>query len=302
MSDEELEDHLARGTNIFARVIPEHKQRIITALQKQGNIVAMTGDGVNDAPALKKANIGIAVGSGTDAAKEASDFVLLDDSFTNIVNAIEEGRGIYDNIQKAIMHLLSGNLSEILIIFLAVIIGWPLPLTAVMLLWINLVTDGAPALTLAVDPYGEDIMNRKPKPAKEAILPKPELTLITCMGIYAAIIALFLFYWFRGESQESNVLAQTIVFSFVVVSEFVLLLVSRAFFGVPVLTNTLLWIAMTFCIVLQLILIYTPARNVFELAVLHQQQLMIIAVAEFILFVMCYFTMVVLRRRKLQRF
>ncbi len=302
MSDDELGEHLAQGTNIFARVIPEHKQRIITALQKQGNIVAMTGDGVNDAPALKKANIGVAVGSGTDAAKEASDIVLIDDSFTSIVNAIEEGRGIYDNIQKAIMHLLSGNLSEILIIFLAVIVGWPLPLTAVMLLWINLVTDGAPALTLAVDPYGEGIMKRKPKPSKEAILPKPELTLITLMGIYSSIIALFLFYWYWGGQKETYVLAQTVVFSFVVISEFVLLLVSRAFFGVPVITNTLLWIAMAFCIVLQLILIYTPARNIFELAVLHEQQLSVIAMAEFVLFVFCYFTMVILRRVKLQRF
>jgi len=298
MSDQELEEHLAHGANIFARVIPEHKQRIITALQKQGNIVAMTGDGVNDAPALKKANIGIAVGSGTDAAKEASDFVLLDDSFTNIVNAIAEGRGIYDNIQKAIMHLLSGNLSEILIIFLAVLIGWSLPLTAVMLLWINLVTDGAPALTLAVDPYGEDIMRRKPKAAKEGILPKPELTLITAMGIYASIIALFLFSWFKGETQYSYVEAQTIVFSFVVVSEFVLLLVSRAFFGVPVLTNPLLWIAMIFCIILQWILIYTPARNVFELAVLNDHHIMVICISEFALFILCYFTMVFLRKAK----
>ena len=302
MSDDELGEHLAQDTNIFARVIPEHKQRIITALQKQGNIVAMTGDGVNDAPALKQANIGIAVGSGTDAAKEASDLVLIDDSFTNIVNAIEEGRGIYDNIQKAIMHLLSGNLSEILIIFLAVIVGWPLPLTAVMLLWINLVTDGAPALTLAVDPYGEDIMKRKPKPAKETILPKPELTLITLMGTYSSVIALFLFYWYWAGENETYVLAQTVVFSFVVVSEFVLLLVSRAFFGVPVLTNTLLWIAMAFCIVLQLILIYTPARDIFELAVLHEQHLSVIVIAEFILFLFCYSTMVVLRRVKLQRF
>ncbi|HIE07023.1 MAG TPA: HAD family hydrolase, partial [Desulfarculaceae bacterium] len=164
LNDDELRERLKNGTNIFARVIPEHKQRIVTILQDLGHTVAMTGDGVNDAPALKKANIGIAVGSGTEVAKEAADFVLLDDSFSHIVNAIEEGRGIYDNIQKSIMLLLSGNLGEVLIIFLAVLAGWNLPLTAVMLLWINMVTDGAPALAFSVDGYGRNIMRRPPKP------------------------------------------------------------------------------------------------------------------------------------------
>lgn len=299
MSDEEIEMHLANGTNIFARVIPEHKQRIVSALQRQGHIVAMTGDGVNDAPALKKANIGIAVGSGTDAAKEASDLVLLDDSFTNIVNAIEEGRGIYDNIQKAIMHLLSGNLSEVLIIFMSALFGWSLPLTAVMLLWINLVTDGAPALTLAVDPYGDDIMQRKPKSGGEGILPGPELTLITTMGMYSTIIALILFLIYRGDTDESLMYAQTTVFSFVVLSEFVLLLVSRGFFSVPLFTNIWLWTSIVFCIFLQLVLIYTPARGIFELAELESNHLISICIAAFILFIVCYFTMRVLRAKKL---
>jgi len=299
MSDEEIEMHLANGTNIFARVIPEHKQRIVSALQRQGHIVAMTGDGVNDAPALKKANIGIAVGSGTDAAKEASDLVLLDDSFTNIVNAIEEGRGIYDNIQKAIMHLLSGNLSEVLIIFMSALFGWSLPLTAVMLLWINLVTDGAPALTLAVDPYGDDIMQRKPKSGGEGILPGPELTLITTMGMYSTIIALILFLIYRGDTDESLMYAQTTVFSFVVLSEFVLLLVSRGFFSVPLFTNIWLWTSIVFCIFLQLVLIYTPARGIFELAELESNHLISIGIAAFILFIVCYFTMRVLRAKKL---
>ena len=124
MTDVELERALKENTNIFARVIPEHKQRIVSILQGQGHVVAMTGDGVNDAPALKKANIGVAVGSGTDVAKEAADFVLLDDSFSHIVNAIEEGRGIYGNIQKSIMLLLSGNFGEVLIIFIAIILGF----------------------------------------------------------------------------------------------------------------------------------------------------------------------------------
>jgi len=299
MNDEEIEERLSRNTNIFARVIPEHKQRIVSALQRQENIVAMTGDGVNDAPALKKANIGIAVGSGTDAAKEASDFVLMDDSFTNIVNAIEEGRGIYENIQKAIMHLLSGNLSEVLIIFLATLMGWSLPLTALMLLWINLVTDGAPALSLAVDPYGKDIMKRKPKSSVEDILPRPELMLTTLMGLYATIIALVLFYLHKGESAEQLAVAQTTAFTFVVVSEFILLLVSRAFFGIAVLTNTWLWAAMAFCLVLQVILIYTPAQTIFELEELGLYPLETIAAGGLVLFIFCYITMRILRKQKM---
>ncbi|HSH12356.1 MAG TPA: HAD-IC family P-type ATPase, partial [Desulfurivibrionaceae bacterium] len=202
MSDEELAGRLRGGTNIFSRVVPEHKQRIIAALQQMGHTVAMTGDGVNDAPALKRANIGIAVGSGTEVAKEAADFVLLDDSFTHIVNAIEEGRGIYDNIQKSIMLLLSGNLGEVLIIFLAVLFGLNLPLTAILLLWINMVTDGAPALAFSVDPYGSDIMRRPPKPKDEGILPVAKLMVIGVLGVVGTGIALAIFAVYGGRSSD----------------------------------------------------------------------------------------------------
>jgi Ca2+-transporting ATPase len=269
MSDEELEEHLKKGTNIFARVIPEHKQKIIAALQRNGDVVAMTGDGVNDAPALKKANIGVAVGSGTDVAKEASDFVLMDDSFTNIVHAIEEGRGIYDNIQKAIMHLLSGNLSEVLIIFMATLLGWNLPLTAIMLLWINLISDGAPALALAVDPYGEDIMERKPKQGATSILPRPELILTCILAVLSTIGALTLFFWAGGNSPENVPLAQTVTFTFVVIAEFILLLAVRSYFAIPLFTNKWLWIGLVVSIGLQLVLIYVPfARDIFEMEAL----------------------------------
>ncbi len=280
MSDEELEEHLENGASVFARVIPEHKQKIITALQNRGHIVAMTGDGVNDAPALKQANIGVAVGSGTDVAKEASDLVLMDDSFTNIVHAIEEGRGIYDNIQKAIMHLLSGNLSEVLIIFIATLLGWNLPLTAIMLLWINLISDGAPALALAVDPYGNDIMERKPKQASTSILPKPELILTCVLAIFSTIGALVLFYWAGGGNKEQLPLAQTTTFTFVVISEFVLLLAVRSYFAIPVFTNKWLWIAVGSSLVLQVILIYVPGiRDIFELEMLGAREWMGIGIA-----------------------
>ena len=259
MSDEELGKALNNNTNIFARVIPEHKQRIVTLLQKQGHIVAMTGDGVNDAPALKKANIGIAVGSGTDVAKEASDLVLLDDSFSNIVNAIEEGRGIYDNIQKSIMLLLSGNFGEVLIIFLAVILGFKLPLTAILLLWINMVTDGAPALAFGVDPYSKNIMKRKPISMKEGILPKSKLILIGALGMIGTIIGLFIFDYFGGNSTNANLpLAQTMIFNFIVLYEVLLIFIIRKQYNVKLISNAWLWFSILITVAFQALVLYTP--------------------------------------------
>jgi len=267
LSETDLRKVLQEGTNIFSRVAPEHKQRIVTALQQLGYTVAMTGDGVNDAPALKKANIGVAVGSGTEVAKEAADFVLLDDSFTHIVNAIEEGRGIYDNIQKSIMLLLSGNLGEVLIIFLAALFGLNLPLTAILLLWINMVTDGAPALAYSVDPYGSDIMERKPKPRDEGILPGPELALLGVLGSVGTAIALLLFYFFGGRSDTANQLvhAQTMVFNFVVLYEMILTFVIRARYRVPLFANKWVWGAVGMAVLLQALLMYTPLAPVFKI-------------------------------------
>jgi Ca2+-transporting ATPase len=267
MSEEELANAVKGNVNIFSRVAPVHKQRIVDALQKMGCTVAMTGDGVNDAPALKKADIGVAVGSGTEVAKEASDFVLLDDSFTHIVNAIEEGRGIYDNIQKSIMLLLSGNLGEVLIIFLAVIFGLNLPLTAILLLWINMVTDGAPALAYSVDPYGRDIMERPPKPRNEGILPLPRLILLLVLGSLGTAIALVLFHYFGGASASSEELmrAQTMVFNFVVLYEVILTFVIRVDYHVPFFANPWIWGAALLCLVSQALLMYTPLAVLFKI-------------------------------------
>ncbi len=267
MDDAALRKALGEGTNIFSRVAPEHKQRIVGALQEMGHTVAMAGDGVNDAPALKKANIGVAVGSGTEVAKEAADFVLLDDSFTHIVNAIEEGRGIYDNIQKSIMLLLSGNLGEVLIIFLAALFGMNLPLTAILLLWINMVTDGAPALAYCVDPYGKDIMLRQPKPRDEGILPRAKLALLGVLGTVGTAIALTLFCSFGGTSSSPVELmrAQTIVFNFVVLYEVILIFVIRNDYHVPFLVNKWVWAAAILSVVLQAILMYTPMAAVFKI-------------------------------------
>jgi len=275
MDEDELTRALRRNVNVFSRVAPEHKQRIVDALQKLGHTVAMTGDGVNDAPALKKANIGVAVGSGTEVAKEAADFVLLDDSFTHIVSAIEEGRGIYDNIQKSIMLLLSGNLGEVLIIFLAVLFGMNLPLTAILLLWINMVTDGAPALAYSVDPYGRHIMQRPPKPRAEGILPPSKLALLAVLGTVGTAVALILFHRFGGASDAPLELmrAQTLVFNFVVLYEVILIFVIRRGYRVPFFANKWVWGAAFLSIVLQALLMYTSLAPVFKIVPLGASEL-----------------------------
>lgn len=262
-----LQEALRGGTNIFSRVAPEHKQQIVEALQQMGMTVAMTGDGVNDAPALKKANIGVAVGSGTEVAKEASDLVLLNDSFTHIVNAIEEGRGIYDNIQKSIMLLLSGNLGEVLILFLSALFGMNLPLTAILLLWINMVTDGAPALAYSVDPYGTDIMLRRPKPRDEGILPGSKLALLGVLGTVGSLLALTIFFQFGGNSQDAGQLiyAQTMVFNFVVLYEVILTFVIRSSYQVPFFANRWVWAAALLSVALQALLMYTPLAEPFRI-------------------------------------
>jgi Ca2+-transporting ATPase len=158
-------------TDVFARVSPEHKMRIVDALRINNEVVAMTGDGVNDAPAIKRADIGVAMGiTGTDVAKETADMVLTDDNYASIVAAVEQGRVIYANIRKFVFFLLSSNIAEIMVIFLASLAGMPMPLTVIQLLWLNLLTDGAPALALAMEKGDPDVMQRPPRPKKESII------------------------------------------------------------------------------------------------------------------------------------
>jgi Ca2+-transporting ATPase len=168
LSDEEFSRRI-KDYRVFARVSPEHKVKIVQAFQSHGNIVSMTGDGVNDAPSLKKADIGVAMGiTGTDVSKGASDMILTDDNFTTIVHAIEEGRNIYNNIKKSVIFLLSCNLGEVVAIFISVLFFWPVPLLATQLLWINLITDTLPAIALGVDPGDKDVMKKKPRDPKES--------------------------------------------------------------------------------------------------------------------------------------
>ncbi len=170
LDDNQLKN-IIEDTDVFARVSPEHKMRIVDALQANDEVVAMTGDGVNDAPAIKRADIGVAMGiTGTDVAKGTADMVLTDDNYASIVSAVEQGRVIYSNIRKFVFFLLSSNVAEIMIIFLATLAGLPAPLTAIQLLWLNLVTDGAPALALAMEKGDPDIMDQKPRAKSEPIV------------------------------------------------------------------------------------------------------------------------------------
>lgn len=169
ISDLQLEK-VADNTYVYARVTPEHKLRIVRALKRRGHVVAMTGDGVNDAPAVKEADIGIAMGkTGTDVTREAASMVLADDNFSTIVTAVEEGRSINDNIRKFIRFLLACNTGEILTMFIAMLVGLPLPLRAIQILWINLVTDGLPAMALGVEPTEKGVMDRPPRHPQEGI-------------------------------------------------------------------------------------------------------------------------------------
>jgi len=192
MNEETLSTRIDR-VSVFARVNPEHKLRIVEMLRRHGHVIAMTGDGVNDAPALKSADIGIAMNSGTDVSKDAADMILLDDNFTTIVNSVKEGRHIFDNIRKFVRYLLSTNFGEVFTIFLASIVGFPLPLLAVQILWINLLTDGLPALALAFEPREKGVMERPPNKPHENIVDRIMSINIAYTGLIMALVTLALY-------------------------------------------------------------------------------------------------------------
>lgn len=200
-----VSDQKILETNVFARVSPEHKMRIVKTLQAAGNIVTMTGDGVNDAPALKRADAGIAMGiTGTDVAKAAANIVLADDNFASIVNAVDEGRAIYDNMKRFINYLLGCNFSEIAIVFLCVLIGFQTPLQAIQLLWVNLLTDGLPALAMSFEKPDKDIMSKPPRSSKEPVITKRNwLTYV--MSTITLTIAEFLIYWYGMSVLQANI-------------------------------------------------------------------------------------------------
>ena len=210
MSDDELKDFV-EGISVYARVSPEHKIRIVRAWQEKGNIVSMTGDGVNDAPALKQADIGVAMGiTGSEVSKDAASMVLTDDNFATIVKAVENGRNVYRNIKNSIQFLLSGNFGAILAVLYASIAGLPVPFAPVHLLFINLLTDSLPAIALGLEPHSKDVMDEKPRPMNESILTRDFLTKIGTEGLCIGITTMIAFL--IGYRTGNSVLASTMAF------------------------------------------------------------------------------------------
>ena len=260
-------DSAVSTISIYARVNPEHKAMILEALQKQGEVVAMTGDGVNDAPALKKANIGIAMGiTGTDVAREASQMILTDDNFASIVNAVEEGRTIYDNIRKFVEYLLSSNIGEVLTIFVAIMLNMPLPLVAIQLLWINLVTDGLPALALGLEPAEDGIMERRPRKVSETILNKKRGIYLFGTGIVMTVGILFLFHY--AEFEKNLIYAQSVAFTAMVMFEMFNVLnyrsLNESLFKRGLFGNLYLWGAIASSVLLQCLVLYSPLNTFFK--------------------------------------
>jgi len=244
---------------IYARVSPEHKLKIVEALKKRGHVVAMTGDGVNDAPAIKKADLGIAMGiSGTDVAKEASDMILTDDNFTSIVNAIEEGRAIYANIKKFLRFQLSTNAGAILTVFIGTISGLPLPLTALQLLWINIIVDGPPALSLSMEPIEKGFMEKPPRNPKEPILTKNLLSYIAVTGFVMCVGTLGLFAYLLNANPEK---AQTLTFTTFVLFQLFNVLNCRSstqsVFKIGFFSNKTTMLAIGGAVLIQAAIIYT---------------------------------------------
>jgi len=296
MSIDELKERV-EGVSVYARVSPEHKLNIVTALQDRGQIVAMTGDGVNDAPALKKADIGVAMGiTGTDVSKEAADMVLLDDNFATIVAAVEEGRVIFDNIRKFIGYTLSSNTGELFVMLIAPFLGMPLPLVPLQILWINLVTDGLPGLALAIEPGEPGVMRRPPFRPEESIFSRGLGSQILWVGSLMGTVSLAMGWYFWGLAgrpavggHDVEVHWRTMLFTTLVLAQMGNALALRSnresIFTIGFLSNPAMLGAIVLTFVLQLALIYMPfLQEIFSTAPLTWWELLISLAASSIVF------------------
>jgi Ca2+-transporting ATPase len=275
--DGELEALVERGS-VFGRVSAEHKLRIVAALKRRGHVVAMTGDGVNDAPALKAADVGVSMGlTGTEVTRQTSDIVLADDNFASLARAVEEGRGLFDNIEKFIRYLLIGNASEVLLMFVAAMLGWPSPLAPIQILWINLVTDGLPALALGSEPPEPDVMRRPPRAPGKPILGWSAARAILLQGALLAAAALGGFVWVHGDRPERLAAARTAAFCIAAFSQLFFAMAcrsrSRTMPEVGLSKNPQLLAAMLASALLQIGLVeLSPLRALFETVTLSAAQ------------------------------
>ncbi|MDA3833126.1 MAG: cation-transporting P-type ATPase, partial [Spirochaetales bacterium] len=302
MTDEERNARIPE-ISVFARVSPEHKMIIIDVLQAHHQIVAMTGDGVNDAPALKSADIGVAMGiTGTDVSKESSDMVLLDDNFATIIVAIKEGRRNYDNIRKFVRYILTGNTGEIVVMIIGPLAGMPLPLLPIQILWINLVTDGVPAIALGFEEAEHDVMKRPPHNPREGIFARGLGWQILAMGLTIGLISVATGYWFWDAGTDSKTW-QTMVFTSLTFCQmayaFTVRKQQQSLFTYSWLSNPILLLAVGVTLVLQLILIYVPFFNsVFRTTPLRVEEIGICAAGGLVFILITEFRKFLLRRKE----
>lgn len=280
MSQEELED-MVDDVYVFARVSPQHKLSIVKALQKKGHIVAMTGDGVNDAPAIKASDIGIAMGiTGTDVAKEASSLVLLDDNFATIKSAIKEGRNIYENIRKFIRYLLASNVGEILVMLFAMLLALPLPLVPIQILWVNLVTDGLPAMALGLDQAEGDVMKRKPRHPREGVFARGLWWKIVSRGFLIGLATLLAFMIVYKQHPDNLIYAQTVAFATLVMAQLIHVFDCRSersiFHRNPFQNMYLVGAVISSIILMMIVIYYPPLQGIFHTVALAPKEWLLI--------------------------